>query len=168
VLQPVKADGVLPTFIAPNRTLPMVSVLGIGKALAQALLDRPPGTRIIELSGPVDVSPNDVAESLGKILSKPIKIVNPPFAAVVPTFTSFGMSQNIAELFREMYEGIENGKARGARAKCCAAARRSKPRSARCSGERVSALCCLAIVAQKFARSNFQLGARGTRRGRRN
>jgi hypothetical protein len=31
-------------------------------------------------------------------------------SAVVPTFTSFGISQNIAELFQEMYEGISNGK----------------------------------------------------------
>ena len=29
---------------------------------------------------------------------------------MVPTFTSFGISQNIAELFQEMYEGIASGK----------------------------------------------------------
>jgi len=29
--------------------------------------------------------------------------------AVVPTFTSFGISEGVAKLFREMYEGIASG-----------------------------------------------------------
>jgi uncharacterized protein YbjT (DUF2867 family) len=110
VLHPVKQDGVLPSFIAASQAIPMSSAPDIGKALGQALLDGPQGIRTIELSGPVDVSPNDVAAAFGKILGKPIQVVEPPLSAVVPTFTSFGISQNIAELFQEMYEGIANGK----------------------------------------------------------
>ena len=61
VLHPVKQDGVLPSFIRANQAIPMSSAPDIGKALANALLEGPQGTKIVELSGPVDVSPNDVA-----------------------------------------------------------------------------------------------------------
>jgi len=33
-----------------------------------------------------------------------------PLAAVVPTFTSFGVSENVASLFRELYQSIAEGK----------------------------------------------------------
>jgi NAD(P)H dehydrogenase (quinone) len=72
-------------------------------------LDGPRGTRVIELSGPVEVSPNDVAAALERVLGRPVKIAEAPLEAVVPTFTSFGISQNVAELFRQMYAGLASG-----------------------------------------------------------
>ena len=110
VLQPAQQDGVLPSFIAASQKIAMVASRDIGKTVAQALLDGPRGTRVIELAGPVDVAPNDVAAALSKILEKPVKVAEAPLSAVVPTFTSFGVSQNVAELFRELYEGLANGK----------------------------------------------------------
>jgi NAD(P)H dehydrogenase (quinone) len=110
VAHPVRSDGVLPSFIAADARVPTVSTVDIGKAVAQALLDGPRGVRVIELSGPSDVSPNDVAAAFSRILGKPVRVVEAPLDAVVPTFTSFGMSENIAQLFREMYEGMARGK----------------------------------------------------------
>lgn len=110
VLHPVKQDGVLPSFIRADQAISMSSAPDIGRAIANALLEGPQGTKIVELSGPVDVSPNDVAAAFSKILGKPIQVVEAPTSAVVPTFTSFGISRNIAELFQEMYEGIASGK----------------------------------------------------------
>jgi uncharacterized protein YbjT (DUF2867 family) len=110
VLQPVQQDGVLPSFVAASQAIPMVASRDIGKAVAQALLDGPRGTRVIELGGPVDAKPSDVAAALSKIFDKPVNVAEAPLSAIVPTLTSFGCSQNVAELFREMYEGISNGK----------------------------------------------------------
>lgn len=110
VVPSVRKDGVLPVFMAPDRRVSMVCTRDIGEAVAQALLDGPRGVRVIELSGPSDVSPNDVAAAFSRILNAPVKVVEAPLAAIVPTFTSFGMSENIAGLFREMYEGMANGK----------------------------------------------------------
>jgi len=110
VLHPLKADGVLPTFIPQDLKIPMVATVDIGKQIAQALLDGPRGVRVVELAGPVDASPKDAAEIFSKILGKPVNIVEPPLEAVVPTFTSFGISQNNAELFQEMYAGLRSGK----------------------------------------------------------
>lgn len=109
VASPVKQDGVLPSFLALNVPVPMVSTPDIGKTAARALLEGPRGVRIIELSGPTDPSPSDLAAAASKILGRPIKAIQAPLEAVVPTFTSFGISQNISELYREMYAGIANG-----------------------------------------------------------
>lgn len=110
VAHPLKQDGVLPSFIAADRKMPMVGTHDIGKAAAQALLDGPRGKRIIELAGPEDVSPNDVAAAASRILGKPIKVIEAPVSGVVPTFTSFGISKNVAELFAEMYAGVASGR----------------------------------------------------------
>jgi uncharacterized protein YbjT (DUF2867 family) len=109
VVQAIESDGVLPSFVAASQRLPMVSTLDIGKALAQALLDGPRGVRVIELSGPEDLSPDDVASTFARILGKPVKVAEAPLDAVIPTFTALGVSPNIAGLFREMYAGIANG-----------------------------------------------------------
>lgn len=110
VLQPAQQDGVLPSFIAGSRAIPMVASRDIGKTVARALLDGPRGSRIIELAGPAELSPVDVAATLSKILGREVKVAEVPLAAAVPTFTSFGFSQSVAEGFRDMYAGLANGK----------------------------------------------------------
>jgi uncharacterized protein YbjT (DUF2867 family) len=109
VVQPVKQDGVLPSFIGLDRPTAMVSTPDIGKTAARALLDGPRGYRVIELAGPTDPTPKEVAATFAKILGRPVNAVAAPIAAVVPTFTSFGISENIASLYQEMYEGLQSG-----------------------------------------------------------
>jgi uncharacterized protein YbjT (DUF2867 family) len=87
----------------------MVCTTDIGETAAELLLEGARAPRVVELSGPRDASPNDVAQTLSKILGKPVNVVEPPLDAVVPTFTSFGISPNIAGLFRDMYQGIKDG-----------------------------------------------------------
>jgi uncharacterized protein YbjT (DUF2867 family) len=109
VVPAVKGDGVLPSFVAAKVRIPMVSTVDIGKTAAQALLDGPRGVRVLELAGPSDVSPEEVAATFARILGKPVSVVEAPLDAVVPTFQSFGASTNMATLYREMYEGVANG-----------------------------------------------------------
>jgi uncharacterized protein YbjT (DUF2867 family) len=106
----VQSDGVLPSFIAADKRIASVGTRDIGKAVAQALLDGPRGVRVIELSGPSDVSPNDVAAAFSRILGKKVSVVELPLDAVVPTVTSFGVSQPFAELMRELYDGLARGR----------------------------------------------------------
>jgi uncharacterized protein YbjT (DUF2867 family) len=110
VLQAARQDGVLPSFIAASRAIPMVASRDIGTTVARALLDGPRGTRIIELAGPSEVSPAQVAATLSQLLGRTVNVVEVPLEAAVPTFTSFGFSNSVAEGFREMLEGIANGK----------------------------------------------------------
>lgn len=110
VLPVAKQDGVLPSFISGDQRLAMVSTADIGSLAAEALLDGPRGARIVELSGPRDVTPKEVAAAVSKILGRAVQLVEPPLDAVIPTFTSFGISADVAGLFRGMYEGIRAGR----------------------------------------------------------
>jgi uncharacterized protein YbjT (DUF2867 family) len=105
-------QGVLPTFVAPDLKYPQVSTRDIGKVAAAALVEAAPaGTKqVIELGGPRDYSANDAATALASITSAPVVAQAAPLEAVVPTFTSFGMTAPVAELYREMYEAITAGK----------------------------------------------------------
>ena len=102
----VKA-GVLPTFLRPDQVIPMVAAKDIAATVANALLEKEPG--IVELSGPRDYSSNDIAAIFAKLAGKPVEVQAAPLSAVVPTYTGFGMSASVAELFRGMYEGIGDG-----------------------------------------------------------
>ena len=110
VLPVAKQDGVLPSFMPADLKVPTVCTADIGALAAEALLDGPRGERIFELAGPVDPTPKEVAATVGKILGKPVQLVEPPIEAVVPTFTSFGISSDVASLYRDMYVGIINGR----------------------------------------------------------
>jgi len=116
------AQGKLPTFLPPDLVVPSVGTKDIGLVAANALIEGPPSakTDIIELAGPRDYSSRDIASLLSAILGKPVEVEAAPLEAVVPAFTSFGMSANVAQLYREMYEGIAKGlvafEGKGARA----------------------------------------------------
>jgi uncharacterized protein YbjT (DUF2867 family) len=110
VLPVAKQDGVLPSFIPGDFRAPMVSTIDIGRLAAQALLDGPRGERVLELSGPQDLTPNEVASTVAKLLGKPVRLVEPPLEAVVPTFTSFGISPDVARLYQELYAGMRSGR----------------------------------------------------------
>jgi len=104
--------GTLYSFLPTELSFPQVSTIDIGRTAAAALVEGAARgeTRIIELSGPRDASGDDVARVLTKLVGKPITIERAPLDGVVPTFTSFGLSQQMAELYREMYEGIISGR----------------------------------------------------------
>lgn len=104
-------QGILPTFTPKALAFPMVGTKDIGRTAAAALLEGGRGRRVIELSGPQgDASANDVAAALSRLTGKPIAATDAPLDAVVPTFTSFGISAPVAELYREMYAGIISGR----------------------------------------------------------
>lgn len=111
VLPVVKKDGVLPSFLAGGLAVPQVSTRDIGLVAAQALLAGPTGerVRVLELGGPVDADAGDVAAALSRLLARPVSVVAAPLSAIVPTFTSFGISEDVAALYRDMYEGLNNG-----------------------------------------------------------
>ncbi len=110
MLGEAKAKGVLPTLLTPGRAIPMVATKDIGRAAADALLDPPSGTRVIELSGPRDFSPEDVAAAVGRRLGRAVEILALPLEAAVPAFTAAGFSAGTAKLFEEMYSGVNRGR----------------------------------------------------------
>lgn len=88
----------------------MVASRDVGAAAGRALLDGPRGRRIIELSGPRELSPEDVAAAAARVLGQPVTAVEAPLDAVVPTFTSFGLSVDADSMYRDMYAGMISGR----------------------------------------------------------
>lgn len=105
----VKEQGVLPTFMAPSVKIPMIATRDIGRVGAEQLLAGGNGKRIIELAGPEEYSPDQAAAVFGQILGKNVTTQLAPLNAVVPTFTSFGFSNEAATLFEEMYRSFSIG-----------------------------------------------------------
>src|SRR5580700_10933145 len=69
------ANGVLPTFITPDRPIAMVATRDIGTTGAKARLEGPSAQHsVIELSGPREYSPNDVAAVLKRITGKELEV----------------------------------------------------------------------------------------------
>ncbi len=104
------AQDILPTFVRKDVRFPQVSTKDIGRTVAAALVEGGRGTTAIELAGPRDYTAEDAAAALSKITGKTITATDAPLDAVVPTFTSFGLSTAVALLYREMYEGIMSGR----------------------------------------------------------
>lgn len=109
VLGTAKEQGVLPTFIAPQAMVPMISIRDIGRVGAEQLMAGGKGKQIVELAGPEEYSPEQVAAALGQILGREVSAQHAPLSAVVPTFKSFGFSDEAAKLFEEMYTSFSTG-----------------------------------------------------------
>ena len=108
-LDAVREKSALPTFIPPDRPVPMVATRDIGRTAADLLLAPRPGVRVVELSGPRDFTPTDVADALGKRLGRSVRVEPLPLDAVEPSFVAAGMSADVARLFREMYGALIDG-----------------------------------------------------------
>ena len=109
VLGEAREKGVLPTFLTPGRAVPMVATIDIGRAAAAALLDPPSGVRVVELAGPRDLTPEDVAGALARRLSREVKLLPLPAEAATGAFQAAGFPRRTAELFAEMYGAVNSG-----------------------------------------------------------
>jgi uncharacterized protein YbjT (DUF2867 family) len=111
VLPAARETGVFPTFLTASRKIPMVASADVGTTAAEALLAPARGRRVVELAGPEELSPDDVARVAGALLGREVRAEQAPVEAVVPAFRGFGMSADAARLFQEMYEAINAGRA---------------------------------------------------------
>lgn len=107
---PAARDGVLPSFLPADLAFDAVATVDIGRTAAQALLDGPGGTRVIELAGPARITTNEAAATLARLLGRDVQVQVAPTSAVVPAFTSMGVGATMARLYQEMYEAMIGGR----------------------------------------------------------
>jgi NAD(P)H dehydrogenase (quinone) len=110
MLPVARAKSILPSMLDLERRHAMVTTADVGRVAAEALLEGPGAKRLIELAGPTDYSPLDVAATLSKLLDRPIRAVRMPDEEIIPTLESAGFSEDMAGLFREMTVGFNQGK----------------------------------------------------------
>jgi uncharacterized protein YbjT (DUF2867 family) len=103
------ANGGFPTFLTADRPIAMVATRDIGTIAAKALLEGPSRQSVIELSGPRDYSPNDIAAVLSRITGKEIKVAFGPEEAIIPALTGAGLNAHWAGLYKEMIVALNAG-----------------------------------------------------------
>ncbi len=109
VVQPVKSDGILPSQLTPGRAVSMVATADIGRVAAEALADGEHAPSLIELAGPREYTPEDVAAAFGRALGRSVKVVPVPEEQIEPALTAVGFKPKLAALFREMHGSFNSG-----------------------------------------------------------
>lgn len=110
VLGVAKADGVLPSFHLAKHKLTMIATADVGRFAAECLRHAAKGRRILDLAGPQEYSPEEIASILGALFGRAVRVLNPPLSSAVATFRKRGFSAEAAELFEEMYVAANSGK----------------------------------------------------------
>jgi uncharacterized protein YbjT (DUF2867 family) len=103
-----KAQGIYPSFAPEQAPMPMVATKDIGAEATRLLLTPPAKSTIVDIAGP-SYTAVQVAELLGKKLGKPLTVVAIPEPGWVGALTGAGLSQQIAELYAEMYSAFMKG-----------------------------------------------------------
>jgi uncharacterized protein YbjT (DUF2867 family) len=105
------AQGALPTFLVADRVIPMVATRDVGLAAARLLVEGGKGRRVIQLAGPRDYSPADVAAALGRAAGKPIVAQPVPAETMESALSASGMmNAEWSRLFQELTVGINRGR----------------------------------------------------------
>jgi uncharacterized protein YbjT (DUF2867 family) len=101
--------GHLPTFLPGDLKYPQVGTHDIGLVAAGLLGEHPKAHRVVELAGPAEVSPNDVARALSTLLGTEVQAMPQPVAQMASALQGFGYSAEQAGFYQEMMEGIISG-----------------------------------------------------------
>jgi uncharacterized protein YbjT (DUF2867 family) len=107
---PDAKEGLLNTFLPAGTKWPQVATHDVGQAAAKLVLEHPKAHRVVELSGPEDVSPSDVAAVLSKLLETEVEPLEEPLDQVAEAFHGMGFSPELAQMYQQLYQGIASKK----------------------------------------------------------
>jgi len=109
---PDAKEGLLNTFLPADLKWPHVSAHDIGHLAAQLVLEHPKAHRIVELAGPEEVGPADVARVLSKLLDTEVEPIVEPLDQLAEAFTGMGFSPEGAGMYQTMYQALAAGRLR--------------------------------------------------------
>jgi NAD(P)H dehydrogenase (quinone) len=100
--------GVISSFLTPaEKGFPMVATEDIGRLAAELMQESWSGHRLVELTGPRPVSPNDIAETFAKLLGRPVAVEMVARETREPLFVSQGMKNPTPRI--RMLDGFNEG-----------------------------------------------------------
>lgn len=103
--------GALYYGFSPDVRVPQVATEDIGKQAAKLLVEGAPASnRIVQFSGPADLTLADSAAAIAKVSGKPVKAVSVPLDAMIGSLTGIGASQAVAETYAEMTGALNEGR----------------------------------------------------------
>ncbi len=103
-----REKGVIPSFLQPlDRRIPMVATADVGRVAAALLQESWQGRRVVELEGPVRVSPNDLAAGLAKALGRQVRAEAVARETWGGLFKAQGMKDPLPRI--QMLDGFNEG-----------------------------------------------------------
>jgi uncharacterized protein YbjT (DUF2867 family) len=101
-------EGVLHSFLQPiEKPFPMVATQDVGQVAAALLREDCRGTRVVELEGPVRVSPDDLARAFAKVLKRAVRVETVSRENWEPMFRAQGMRHPLPRI--RMLDGFNEG-----------------------------------------------------------
>jgi uncharacterized protein YbjT (DUF2867 family) len=108
-VEPARTMGIFPAFTpSADYPMPTIATKDIGAFAAEALLTPPAKSEAVDLLGP-SYSMRQLAERLGAALGKTLRVVEIPQADWASTLRQAGMSEDVADVFAELYRGFASG-----------------------------------------------------------
>ena len=105
-----KSEGKIFSNLYPlDRKFSLVATVDIGKAGADVLRQEWTGTRHIEVAGPEQYSPNDIAQALSSALGRAVDALAVPREKWTEFFIGQGMPEGRTEPRAEMVDGFNSG-----------------------------------------------------------
>jgi uncharacterized protein YbjT (DUF2867 family) len=105
---PATSSGVIPCFLQPlDKPVPMIATADIGRVAAELLRETWSGHRVVELEGPHRVTPDEIAATFARLLSRPVKIEVVPRETWEALFLSQGMKNPTPRI--QMLDGFNEG-----------------------------------------------------------
>lgn len=109
-VEPIKSHGMFFSPISGDLKSPACATRDIAAVAAKLLLDPSwSGNGGVPVLGPEDLSFNDMAQIMSKVLGKPVRYQQTPFAAFKAGFVERGMSDAMAQGMFDMYMAKNNG-----------------------------------------------------------
>jgi len=104
------SEGAIHFHLQPlDRKIPIVATEDIGRAGAETLLQNWTGTRHIEVAGPADYSPRDIAAAFASALQHPVEAIAVPRDQWTASFVAQGMPEGRTDPRAEMVDAFNSG-----------------------------------------------------------
>ena len=107
-LDTAKTEGILPTFFPSDLSLQMISPVDVAHYIADVMINGNENS-VVELSGPVDYSSNDVAEVFSKYLGREVTSIEIPVEQCEASLLKAGFTPDGAKNFALMTAAVVKG-----------------------------------------------------------
>jgi uncharacterized protein YbjT (DUF2867 family) len=107
-----KESGILPSFYPTDLKIEMNSPIDVAEFVANKIIAGIDKSELIELAGPEQYSPNDVAREMAKSLGRIVETQEIPREKWDETLKSFGFSDDAVKNFVKMTELVAEGNAK--------------------------------------------------------
>jgi uncharacterized protein YbjT (DUF2867 family) len=109
-LDAINEKSVLPTFLNPKSSIPMVSVKDVAAVVVDLLLNPVESHRVVELAGPKDYSAQDIIDILEQILGKQLDLLPFSKGGWEEVWGELELPGEMNDLLNETYVGLNKHK----------------------------------------------------------